>query len=142
MATATIVCQSCGCAHDVPFKKRRQKYCSRRCVWIGTKGREFNARISRVTAKTRADALRGRGQGKTYRKREGRHEHRVIAEAMLGRPLNGSEVVHHRDGDKRNNDPENLAVLLGQGDHMREHGLGIKGMPLAWKPWEARWGKR
>lgn len=47
--------------------------------------------------------------------------HRVIAEQMLGRPLAEGEVVHHRDGNKRNNDPSNLEVLPSHAAHMREH---------------------
>jgi len=82
--------------------------------------------------------MRGQGQGKSYRKRNGRHEHRVVAENMLGRPLMPGEVVHHIDGDHLNNAPENLSVMT-QAEHMRLHGLGIPGKPLAHQPWRFRW---
>jgi len=52
----------------------------------------------------------------TYRKFFGRHEHRVVAEAALGRPLRPDEQVHHLDENKQNNAPENLVVLSA-----REH---------------------
>lgn len=37
--------------------------------------------------------------------------HRAIMEDSLGRPLKRNEVIHHIDGDKENNDIENLEVL-------------------------------
>jgi len=67
----------------------------------------------------------------TYRKRHGRHEHRVIAEQMIGRPLMPGEIVHHIDGDKQNNDPSNLQVMT-QGDHLREH-LAPNAGPIEWQ---------
>jgi len=63
----------------------------------------------------------GTGQGKTYAKRFGRHEHRIVAEQMLGRPLRPGEVVHHIDGNKRNNAPENLMVFASQAEHALWH---------------------
>lgn len=65
--------------------------------------------------------LRNRGEGKTYRKRDGRREHQVVAERALGRALLPGETVHHLDGDIRNNDPSNLVVLDSQSEHMKEH---------------------
>lgn len=56
----------------------------------------------------------------TYRKLNNRHEHRVVAERMLGRPLARNEIVHHIDGNKHNNTPENLQVMT-QADHLRLH---------------------
>ena len=57
-----------------------------------------------VRAKLRKARLNS-GKGKTYTKLYGRHEHRVVAEQMLGRPL------------KR----ENLIVLPSQKEHAQLH---------------------
>jgi hypothetical protein len=46
--------------------------------------------------------------------------HRVVMQVVLGRELLPSEVVHHRDGNRTNNSPRNLAVL-DQGEHTSKH---------------------
>jgi hypothetical protein len=75
----------------------------------------------------RSRAMRGSGEGKAYRKLLGKHEHRRIAEMIIGRSLKEGEVVHHHDGDKLNNYPENLEVLPSQSAHVREHPRDEKG---------------
>lgn len=64
-----------------------------------------------------------KGECKTYQKYHGRHTHRVIAEQKIGRPLKPGEVVHHIDGNKRNNDPSNLMIFATQADHARYHAM-------------------
>lgn len=63
---------------------------------------------------------------KTYPKLLGKHEHRQIVETLLGRPLKTGEVVHHLDGNKHNNDPENLVALPSQSVHCKAHDFGKK----------------
>ena len=43
------------------------------------------------------------------------YEHRLILARKLGRSLRSEETVHHIDGNRRNNSPENLQ--LRQGHH-------------------------
>jgi hypothetical protein len=47
-------------------------------------------------------------------------EYRLIAEKKVGRPLRDFEVVHHVDGNVRNNDLDNLEVIT-QAEHARSH---------------------
>ena len=63
----------------------------------------------------------GTGLGKTYTKFYGRHEHRIVAEEMLGRKLKKGEVIHHIDGNKRNNSPENLMIFKSLSEHSKYH---------------------
>ena len=48
------------------------------------------------------------------------YEHIVIAEKTIGRYLTDKEIVHHIDGNKYNNSPENLQVL-SKYDHQKVH---------------------
>ena len=48
-------------------------------------------------------------------------EHVLIAEQKLGRRLNKGECVHHVDGNKLNNSPDNLIVFASKKDHSSFH---------------------
>ena len=49
------------------------------------------------------------------------YEHRLVAEKITGRKLFENEVVHHKDGNKQNNQPENLEVFSSIAEHSLEH---------------------
>ena len=58
-------------------------------------------------------------------------EHRLVAEAKLGRYLEPHEVVHHIDGDPQNNHPDNLIVFQTNSQHLKEE---LKGRVPKWTP--------
>lgn len=45
-------------------------------------------------------------------------EHRLVMEQTLGRQLLRGEVVHHKDGDKQHNTPDNLELFDSNGSHL------------------------
>lgn len=49
-------------------------------------------------------------------------EHRIVMENYLGRLLNANEIVHHIDGNRKNNQISNLEVH-DKAIHSRSHGL-------------------
>ncbi|MFE6846560.1 HNH endonuclease signature motif containing protein [Streptomyces sp. NPDC057686] len=56
-------------------------------------------------------------------------EHRVVAEMTIGRGLETWEHVHHMDGDRANNSPDNLSVMTNA-EHQRFHDhLGVQHAP-------------
>jgi len=60
---------------------------------------------------------------KAHGANRGRREHRVVMEQIIGRPLSADEIVHHINGNKADNRPENLSIE-SRATHNREHGSG------------------
>ena len=61
-------------------------------------------------------------------------EHRLVVEAELGRYLTRDEVVHHINGDRQDNRPENLAIFGSNADHLR-HELTGRALPYSLPEW-------
>jgi len=123
----------CGCGGITPIATRTR---SNRGQFKGQPLRFINGHNSRLLSPEEqarrasfrdSDALRYSGSTENYVKYKGRHMHRVEAEKMLGRPLEPGEIVHHKDGNKWNNDHSNLEVMtqsqhLSLHNHIRWHG--------------------
>lgn len=49
------------------------------------------------------------------------YEHRLVAEAKLGRRLKKGEIPHHINGNKQDNRPENIEIMASVAHHMNQH---------------------
>lgn len=83
---------------------------------------ENHAKGTRITPSGYVEFTRGPNKGRSV--------HVVKMEDRIGRQLRDDECVHHIDGDRQNNDDNNLALLTRSGHtrlHRREDELqGIK----------------
>lgn len=94
--------------------KKKQTCCSKKCMGkhkSGANHPRWKGGVTRHTSGYRIILLNGKYV----------LEHRLIMEAILGRPLKSHEVVHHVDGNRANNDPSNLIVFGTHSDHMKHH---------------------
>jgi hypothetical protein len=75
----------------------------------------YNARLGVFKEGSKARYVTIRVDGKKV------YLHRWVMEQKLGRPLEYGEIVHHKDKNRLNNDPDNLELCTDQGAHMRHH---------------------
>ena len=125
-------CRECGQMFR-PLRKA-SKYCSRRCAWANNGGHN---KKQESWWKNKQGYIEGRiwlRDGTQVRVKQ----HRFVAEGILGRPLRPDEDVHHKDGNRANNDPANLKIMCHI-DHIREtnsNRLYQRGYRLQLTPWE------
>lgn len=77
------------------------RFCSKDCGYAGRARRPISAEGHVHSSGYIRVNLRG---GKK------RFKHQIVMEELLGRPLRERENVHHKDGDRQNNDPSNLEL--------------------------------
>lgn len=121
-APPVVACPTCGVSLKATRtgNSARRKYCSMTCR------RKAEAKGTRP----RSPTIDGHGYVRTGVTHDDplwimadRHgyvpEHRLVMARHLGRPLTSNESVHHKDGNRQNNDIDNLQLRVGQ------HGRGV-----------------
>lgn len=126
-------CATCGTEFVVAAKHPGQRYCSRACIqdtsrreMVTTPCEHCGAGIAHRDSEVRrfcstkcrtgyrAKNAVGHINDSGYRvisvNGTPRLEHRVVMERMIGRSLTPDETVHHRNGDRCDNRPENLEL--------------------------------
>ena len=145
----TIMCPICKkefeiYANDYRIKERKNIYCSKKCSGEASKrgnivrckycDKEFySTRNDFCSKKCACEYKKANYKHKTYiengyevryingyNKKGNVKEHRYIMEQYLGRKLNSNEVVHHKDGNKLNNNISNLQVMT-KSEHSKLH---------------------
>lgn len=117
-----VICNGCGKSflkHRCYLKRgHKHHFCSKQCEG------EFRSLHNTTQSYQGGTILRN---GYRYIRLNGvqKEEHRIVMEQIIGRPLHGNEIVHHINGNKLDNRPENL-VIMTRSEHMKLHAKPLK----------------
>lgn len=117
-------CLYCGKKFYRPLsqvKKGRVKFCSHQCDGLSKKGKLQNI----IPIEKRNWRINKQGYLETTMRREKFLQHRWIMEKHLGRKLTNKEFVHHLNGNKKDNNINNL-IILDSGLHSSSHRQSVK----------------
>lgn len=127
---AVAVCANPACGKEFPVYKAGVECCSRECAGkllsirqLGEnnpswKGGKFSLTTGYVKVKVGKDHPMTDSNGYTM-------QHRLVMSQILGRTLVEGEHVHHKNGDRSDNRPENLELWTGRKDPAGQRQIDI-----------------
>ena len=113
-------CKTCGNEFERPHGKKRI-YCSRSCAMRG------RYRLGQIGQHPEGGTII-HSSGYVQQKNGGKWimQHRLVMAEVIGRPLKPSERVHHKNGKRDDNRPENLELWTGVGTSKKDpHGIRL-----------------
>lgn len=99
-------CEECGKSFQAS-RHTAMRFCSRQC-W-GDARLPIGATRVNADGYIRVKVPHGESKSRGWRNRW-MPQHRWVMQQMLGRPLDPAEQVHHKNGDRADNRPENLEL--------------------------------
>lgn len=120
------ICENCGKSFETyrspsALKKRPPRFCSLKCLGESQTGKNNPAYNGGRYFDSSGYVVLFMPDHPNCGAKKTVFEHRFVMECKLGRYLTDEECVHHIDGIKANNHPDNLMLFKNNSEHLKYH---------------------